>query len=227
MLAWTRSLTAKSSFLPASIHEYILSATLREDPLLRQLRKETARMPNAQMQIGPEQGQFMQLLAKAIRARSYLEIGVFTGYSSLAMALALPRNGRIVACDLNEQYLKIARRYWARAGVTSKIDVRLGPALKTLDNLRKAAKAKSFDMAFIDADKSNVGNYYERVLALLRPGGLLLIDNVLWDGKVIDAKVRDKDTRALRAIAKKAGRDQRVDVSMLSLCDGLLIALKK
>ncbi|MBV8066909.1 MAG: class I SAM-dependent methyltransferase [Candidatus Eremiobacteraeota bacterium] len=219
-------MTAKSSFVDLAIQEYIIANTVREHPLLRELREETAQLPNARMQIGPEQGQLMQLLARAIGARRYLEIGVFTGYSSLAMALALPADGYILACDVSEEYTSIARRYWKAAGVEQKIDLRIGPALETLAKAREE-HVEPFDMAFIDADKNNVGNYYEASLELLRPGGFVLVDNVLWGGAVLDPSPDDADTRALDAINRKAGRDGRVDVALLPVCDGLLIARKR
>ncbi len=220
-------IVGKSTFLDPKIQQYILGATLREEPLLKELREETARMPNARMQIGPDQGQFMRLLAGAIGARSYLEIGVFTGYSALSMALALPQDGRIVACDVSAEYTAIARRYWERAGVSGKIELLLGPALDSLDDMLERGTRDAFDMAFVDADKVNVDAYYERALLLLRRGGLLLVDNVLWDGAVADPKIDDGDTRALRALAHKAGHDERVDVALVPMCDGILIARKR
>lgn len=182
-------------------------------------------MPGAGMQIAPEQGQLMALLAHAIGAKRYLEIGVFTGYSSLAMALALPTGGRIVACDVSEEYTATARRYWSRAGVSEKIDLRIAPALETLDALI-AAKGEPFDMAFIDADKPNVDGYYEASLALLRAGGLLLVDNVLWGGSVLDADP-DASTRALVGVVAKAHRDERVELSLLPVSDGILVVRKR
>lgn len=216
----------KSSFLDPAVGEYILETTVREAPILRQLREETARMPNARMQIGPEQGQLMALLAHAIGARRYLEIGVFTGYSALAMALALPEDARIVACDVSEEYTAVARRYWSRAGVESKIDLRLGPALETLERLAAGNEAP-FDIAFIDADKENVDAYYERSLGLVRSGGLVLVDNVLWGGDVANPAIDDASTAALRAISGKAARDDRVEIVLLPVCDGILIARKR
>jgi caffeoyl-CoA O-methyltransferase len=180
-------------------------------------------MPGAGMQIGSDQGQFMGLLARAIGAKRYLEIGVFTGYSSLAMALALPSDGRVVACDVSEEYTAVAKRYWQKAGVEKKIDLRLGPAVATLDKMI-ADKVELFDIAFIDADKTNYDAYYERCLQLVRPGGLILCDNMLWSGRVVDEKEHDADTDALRALNAKAGKDERVDVALLSVGDGILIA---
>lgn len=178
------------------------------------------------MAIGPEQGQLMQLLACAIGARRYLEIGVFTGYSSLAVALVLPADAYILACDVSEEFTAIARRYWQSAGVAGKIDLHIAPALETLAQLNRRS-VEPFDMAFIDADKANVGAYYERALGLVRPGGLILVDNVLWDGAVLDAATTDPDTKALRELNATVGRDQRVDVALLPVCDGLLIARKR
>jgi predicted O-methyltransferase YrrM len=217
---------AKSAFLDPALSEYIFTTTGREQPVQRELREETAGQPNAGMAIGPEQGQLMQILARAIGARRYLEIGVFTGYSSLAMALALPPDGYILACDVNETTTAIARRYWKAAGVAGKIDLRIAPALETLARVR-AENVAPFDIAFIDADKENVVEYYEAAYNLVRPGGFVLVDNVLWNGAVIDQSVRDASTQALRAVAAKAGRDDRVDVALVPICDGLLIALKR
>lgn len=219
-------MTVKSSFVDPAVQQYIIDNVVREDPLLRRLREETLQRPNARMAIGPEQGQFMQLLARAIGARRYLEIGVFTGYSSLSMALALPADGRIVACDVSEEFTAVARRYWSEAGVAGKIDLRIAPALQTVARL-KAERVEPFDIAFIDADKSNVDSYYEAALELVRPGGFVLVDNVLWDGAVLDPKATDEETRALRALNLKAGSDDRVDIALLPICDGLLVARKR
>lgn len=219
-------MTAKSTFVDPAIQGFIIENVVRENPLLRELREETARLPNARMQIGPDQGEFMALLARAIGAKRYLEIGVFTGYSSLVMALALPDDGRIVACDVSDEYTSIARRYWKAAGVEGKIDLRIAPALDTIAELRRE-RAKAFDMAFIDADKTNVDNYYEAALELVRPNGLILVDNVLWGGDVVDPSQNDADTSALRDISRKAGSDDRVHAALLPVCDGLLVAWKK
>lgn len=219
-------MTVKSSFVDPAVQQYIIENVVREDPLLRRLREETLQRPNARMAIGPEQGQFMQLLARAIGARRYLEIGVFTGYSSLSMALALPADGRIVACDVSEEFTAVARRYWSEAGVAGKIDLRIAPALQTVARL-KAERVEPFDIAFIDADKNNVDSYYEAALELVRPGGFVLVDNVLWDGAVLDPKATDEETRALRALNLKAGSDDRVDIALLPICDGLLVARKR
>lgn len=216
----------KSDFVDQSIQEYIISQTVHENSVQRALREETSRRSNAGMQIGPDQAQFMQLLAHTIDARRYLEIGVFTGYSSLAMALALPPDGRIVACDVSEEYTTVARRHWAQAGVTEKIDLRLAPALESLERL-VAEKCDPFDMAFIDADKENVGKYFEYCLQLVRRGGLILVDNVLWSGRVANPSVNDADTCALRNVSVRAANDDRVDVSLIPLCDGILIARRR
>ncbi len=220
-------MTAKNVGLDERLHAYMLDTMLREDPILRALREETARMPDAQMQIGPEQGQFMQMLARVMHAKKYLEIGVFTGYSSLALAQALPAGGRVVACDVSPEYTAIARRYWERAGVAGKIDLRLGPALDTLDDLLAHGEQETFDLAFVDADKANADLYYERCLRLLRSNGVLLVDNVFWSGKILDASVNDADTTALRAINAKAGKDDRVDATLLPICDGILMVRKR
>ncbi len=218
-------MTGKSTFVDPQIQEYIVANVVREHPVLRELREETSKSSNARMQIGPEQGQLMQLLARAIGARRYLEIGVFTGYSSLAMALVLPPDGHVLACDVSEEFTAVARRYWEAAGVAGKIDLRIAPALETLAHLPE--DTQPFDMAFIDADKKNVDAYYERALQLVRPGGLILVDNVLWDGAVLDESTQDPDTQALRALNRKAGRDERVDVTLVPVCDGILIARKR
>jgi caffeoyl-CoA O-methyltransferase len=213
----------RNELLSEGIEQYIVDTTVREDPSLAELHRETSTMSGAGMQIGSDQGQFMGLLARAIGAKRYLEIGVFTGYSSLAMALALPDDARVVACDVSEEFTSVARRYWAKAGVDKKIDLRLGPAVVTLDAMIADGTAK-FDIAFIDADKTNYDAYYERCLKLVRTGGLILLDNMLWSGRVADATAHDPDTDALRALNAKIGKDQRVDVALLPLGDGVLIA---
>jgi len=207
--------------------DYIRSVTVREPEILRRLREETKDHPHANMQTSAEQGQLMALLVQLLGARRTLEVGVFTGYSSLAIALALPDDGRIIACDINDEYTAIARRYWREAGVERKIDLRLRPALETLDNLIATGHANTFDFAFIDADKGNYANYYERALVLVRPGGLVAIDNVLWYARVIDPKVQDADTRAIRAFNEKLHSDDRIWLSMLPIRDGLTLACKK
>jgi predicted O-methyltransferase YrrM len=210
-----------------ALWDYMRRVTLREPPILQRLREETAGQPQSAMQISPEQGQFMALLIHLLDARKTLEIGVFTGYSSLSVALALPDDGRIIACDVNEEWTSIARRYWREAGVERKIDLRLRPAIETLDDLISAGQGGRFDFAFIDADKENYANYFERALVLVRPGGLIAIDNVLWYGRVIDPAVKDADTRAIRAFNEKLHSDERVWLSMLPVRDGLTLACKK
>lgn len=219
-------MTAKSTFIDRAIQEYVIATVVREDPILRRLRDETSQHAYSRMAIGPEQGELMQLLARTIGARRYLEIGVFTGYSSLAMALALPPDGYVLACDVSDEYTAVARRYWHEAGVSGKIDLRIAPALQTLAQIRSEG-IEPFDMAFIDADKVNAGEYYEAALTLVRPGGLILVDNVLWGGAVLDASTSDEDTQALRALNARAGHDERVDVALVPVCDGLLIARKR
>lgn len=217
---------SKSSFIDPAVQDYVIAETVREHPLLRELREETSHRDNARMEIGPDQGALMQLLAHVAGVRRYLEIGVFTGYSTLAMALAMPADGRIVACDVSEEYTSVARRYWQRAGVDDRIDLRLAPALETLEWLIKE-KTEPFDMAFIDADKENVGAYYEDCLTLVRPGGLILVDNVIWGGAVANPHVNDADTCALRAVSARAASDDRVRVALATVCDGVLIVQKK
>ncbi len=203
---------------------YLHKVSLREAEPLRRLREETARLPMAGMQISPDQGQFMALLVRLLGARRCLEIGTFTGYSSLAVALALPAEGRVVCCDVSEEYTAVARRAWAAAGVAEKIELHIAPARATLDKLRVAGQRGRFDFAFIDADKENYDVYYEASLELVRQGGLIAIDNVLWSGAVADPKKRDADTEALRALNLKLRDDQRVDISMLPIGDGLTLA---
>jgi predicted O-methyltransferase YrrM len=207
--------------------EYMRRVTLREPALLRRLREETANYANSSFQISAEQGQFMALLMHLIGARRTIEIGVYTGYSALAVAMALPSDGRIIACDINEEWTSVGRRYWREAGVDHKIDLRLGPALATLDHLIATGQDNQFDFVFIDADKTTYANYYERALVLLRPGGLIGVDNVLWYGRVIDASFDDPDTRAIRAFNEQLKNDDRVWLSMLPVRDGLTLACKK
>jgi caffeoyl-CoA O-methyltransferase len=190
----------RTSHLSEELYAYLLDISLRELPVMRRLREETASMEQANMQIGPEQGQFMALLVELIGARSVLEVGTFTGYSALAMALALPENGALVACDVSEEWTAIGRRYWEEAGVAHKIELRLAPALETLDALLAEGRAGTFDFAFIDADKEGYDAYYERALELVRLGGLIALDNTLWEGKVADPAATDVDTEAIRAI---------------------------
>jgi predicted O-methyltransferase YrrM len=207
--------------------EYIRSVTLREPEILKRLREETAKLPNAMMQISAEQGQFMGMLIRLLGAKLTLEVGVFTGYSSMVVALALPDDGKIIACDVSEEYTSMARRYWREAGVDHKVALRLAPAVETLEGLLAEGRSGTFDFAFIDADKENYDRYYERALKLLRPGGLIAVDNVLWHGKVLDQSVQDADTRAIRALNEKLHRDERILVSLLPIGDGLTLAYKR
>jgi caffeoyl-CoA O-methyltransferase len=218
---------SKAVQLTEELYRYLWSSMNREPPILQRLREETAALPMAAMQIAPDQGQFMALLAKLMGVRRALEIGTFTGYSALALALALPRDARIVCCDLSREWTDIARRYWREAGVAEQIDLVLGPALATLDRLLGEGAADSFDLAFIDADKANYRDYFERSLALVRPGGLIIIDNVLWGGAVIDRQRDDADTAAIRALNAALRLDARVDIAMLPVADGLTLALKR
>jgi predicted O-methyltransferase YrrM len=220
-------MTKKTLGLNNQLYDYLLSVSLREPDILQQLREETAHLPNAMMQIAPEQGQFMALLVQLLSATKTLEVGVFTGYSSLCVALALPPNGKIVACDVSEEYTAMARRYWEAAGVADKIDLRLAPALETLDELLAAGLTGTFDFAFIDADKRNYEGYYERSLQLIRPGGLIAIDNVLWSGRVAEPQVQDNQTQVIRALNEKLHHDKRITLSMVPIADGLTLALKR
>jgi caffeoyl-CoA O-methyltransferase len=208
-------------------YQYLVKTSVRETDVARRLREETQQMPMAQMQIGPDQGQFLQLLVQLIQAKKTLEVGVFTGYSALWVAAALPDEGKIVACDVSEEYTAVARRYWKEAGVDHKIDLRLRPALETLDELLAQGGASTFDFAFIDADKSNYDNYYERALQLIRTGGLIAVDNTIWSGRVANPNESDTDTVAIRKLNEKLHRDERVALSMLTVGDGLTLAMKR
>ena len=210
-----------------SIYKYLCENSLREDEVLSSLRAYTYRMEQRNMQISPEQGQFMQLLIKLMGAKNTIEIGVFTGYSSLCVALALPLDGKIIACDISTKYTDIAEKYWKDANVRNQIDLRIGPALDTLQKLIDKGLSNTFDFSFIDADKINYDNYYELCLKLLRPGGLIAIDNVLWSGDVVDERINDIDTESIRSLNKKIYIDKRVDISILPIGDGLTLALKK
>ncbi len=209
-----------------ALRDYLVAHSAREQPAQSALREATRTHPHAGMQIGPEQAQFMALLVKLIGARRAIEIGVFTGYSALSVALALPADGYLLACDISDEYTRVGRPFWKDAGVAAKIDLRLGPAQATLDAQIAAGAAGSFDFAFIDADKSGYDAYYERCLVLLRPGGLIAIDNVLWGGNVARPS-KDADTTALQALNAKIHGDERVDIAMLPLGDGVTLARKR
>jgi len=205
---------------------YIADVGVREHPALAHCRSETAKLPNAMMQIGSDQGGFMALLARLIGAKRYLEIGTFTGYSALAVALALPPDGKVVACDVSKEFTDKARGFWKEAGVGDKVDLRLGPALDTLDRMIAASEAP-FDFVFIDADKSNYDGYYERALKLVRSGGLIALDNMLWSGQVANPQASDADTSALRALNAKIHADERVDMVLAAIGDGVMLARRR
>ena len=220
-------MSTKTFTLSDSLYEYLLRISVREPDVLRRLREETAALPDATMQISPEQGRLMSLLIKATGARRALEIGVFTGYSSICVAQALPPDGTLVACDREEEWVRMARRYWKEAGVEEKIDLHLAPALATLDAFIASGRKEEFDFIFIDADKVNYGRYYERSLVLLRKGGLIAVDNVLWSGKVADPSETERSTEAIRRFNDMLSQDTRIDLSVIPIGDGLTLALKK
>ena len=219
-------MSIRNFYLDENIYEYILNNSLRDLPILKKLRDETRKMPDGRMQISSDQGQFMGFLVKLTNTKKIIEVGTFTGYSSLVMALALPENGQILSCDISEEYTAVARRFWQEAGVSNKIQLLLGLAEETLEELIKNGEAGTFDMAFIDADKVNYKIYYENCLDLLRPGGLILIDNVLWSGKTANPDETDDDTVAIRELNLFVHNDKRVDLSLLPVGDGLTLALK-
>lgn len=221
-------MNGKAAALSEDLIHYVRTVGINEPDVLRRLREETARLPNAQMQITPEQGQFLRVLLTSIGAQKTLEIGVFTGYSSTLAAMSLPEDGRVVACDISKDYTNVARRYWKEAGVESKIDLRLGPALETLRTLLdQEHAAESFDFAFIDADKSSYDAYYEVALKLVRPGGLIALDNMLWHGSVLDEDSRDPDVLAIQALNRKIREDVRVVAALVPIGDGLTIVCKR
>jgi predicted O-methyltransferase YrrM len=220
-------MTNKTTGMTDRLYQYMLGVSLREKEVLRRLREETVDDPMAQMQISPEQGQFMALLVQLMGAVKTIDVGVFTGYSSLCVAMALPPEGRVVACDVNREWTQTARRYWEEAGVADKIDLRLSPAVQTLNDLISGGEGGSFDFIFIDADKESYDTYYERALTLLRPGGLIAIDNVFWEGEVADPGVQDEETLAIRELNQKLHDDKRITLSMVPIADGLTLALKR
>jgi len=220
-------MTIKSIGLSEPLYHYLLGAGVREPEILAELRRETADHPRISMQVSPDQGAFMAMLIRLIGAKRSLEVGVFTGYSSLSVALALPEDGRLVACDVSEEWTAVARRYWARAGVDHKVTLHLRPAVETLDALLADGQAGTFDFAFIDADKGGYEAYCERCHALLRSGGLIAVDNVLWSGSVIDDANQEEDTRAIRAFNEARARDDRFDIAMLPVADGLTLLRKR
>ncbi|MDC0881703.1 class I SAM-dependent methyltransferase [Candidatus Marinimicrobia bacterium] len=213
--------------LSEDLRKYLLGVSCRESKTLKSLRKETFRLKEARMQISPEQGSFLALLVKVLSAKKTLDIGVFTGYSSLVVADALPDDGVVIACDTSEEWTNIARKYWKIASVNNKIQLELAPAIKTLDKLIEKGEQGTFDFSFIDADKINYQNYLERSLGLLKPGGVVAIDNVLWGGKVLDEQDNEPATRAIRIFNEKLKDDNRVFISMVPIGDGLTLAFKK
>ena len=219
-------MSSRTLSLDGRLYDYLLAVSVREPRVLAELREETARLPGAGMQISPEQGQFMRLLVELLGAHRTLEIGVYTGYSSLCVAQALPEDGQLIACDVSAEYTAIARRYWQRAGLEQRIRLELGPALGTLDGLIAAGESGRFDFAFIDADKENYRAYYERSLQLLRRGGLIAIDNVLWGGSVADPADQKSSTLAIRALNAQLGEDSRVSISLVPIGDGLFLVRK-
>ncbi|MFP4228819.1 MAG: O-methyltransferase [Salinivenus sp.] len=220
-------MSTSSIGLSDELHEYLLSVSLRESDAMRRVREETAAHPQSQMQIAPEQAQFFQFLVRLIGARRTLEVGVFTGYSALAVAQVLPPNGEVVACDVSEEYTTVARRHWQDAGVADRIDLRLAPATETLDALLDEGHAGTFDFAFIDADKETYDTYYEQSLRLLRPGGVVALDNMFRNGRVTDPDIEDESVRAIQRLNEKMHDDDRVDLSLLPLADGVTLAMKR
>lgn len=219
-------MSSKPTPLTEALYDYLLAHSLREPALLRELREKTASMPHGGMQISPDQGQFMALLVRLMGARRTLEVGVFTGYSSLSVALAMPADGKLIACDVSEEWTAIARQYWKKAGVEKKIELVLAPATETLDKLLADGGAGGYDFAFIDADKGNYVEYYERCLKLMRRGGLITVDNTLWNGWVADPSRQEADTRSIREFNDHVHADRRVALSLLAIGDGLTLALK-
>ena len=217
----------KRSLLPDAVESYVCDTITRETSVQRRLREETARLPNAGMQIGSDLGAFLALLARSIDARRAIEIGTYTGYSALAVASALPADGLLVCCDINAEWTAIGRRHWEEAGVAARIDLRLGPAKETLSGLRTSFGAGSFDFAFIDADKPAYDAYYEACLDLIRPGGLIALDNMLWSGAVADPAITDASTVALRTLNAKVSADPRVDACLLTIGDGVMLARRR
>src|SRR5690242_13023774 len=219
---------SRASFLlPERLAEYYAGVAVREPPLFAELRRETAKLPQAVMQIAPEQGQLMAILVRLMGAKRCIEVGVFTGYSSLAVASALPDDGELLACDVSEEWCAIARRYWVKAGVQKKIRLVLAPAKQTLEKELEAGKGLTYDFAFIDADKTSYRDYYELCLKLLRTGGLIAVDNTLWSGRVADPANTEPDTVALRAFNAFVGKDERVDLCLLPIADGLTLLRKR
>jgi caffeoyl-CoA O-methyltransferase len=217
----------KTIGLSDELAAYVLEVGTREPGVLARLREETAALPEHGMQIAPEQGAFLALLVELTGARRCLEIGTFTGYSSTAVAMALPADGRIVCCDISEAWTSMARRYWDEAGVAGKIDLRIAPATETLDGLLADGAESTYDFAFVDADKSGYDGYYERLLRLVRPGGLIVLDNTLWSGRVVEQDTADEDTQALQALNRKLAGDDRISLCLLPVADGVTLARRR
>lgn len=215
------------SLLPEAVERYVAQEIAHETPVQKRLRAETARLPHAGMQIGADQGALLAMLARLVGARRALEIGTYTGYSALAVASALPADGKLVCCDVSEEWTNVARRYWQEAGLAGRIELRLAPAIDTLAELLRQGGAETFDLAFIDADKSNYDAYYEACLKLVRRGGAIALDNMLWSGKVAEPAVHDEDTDALRALNAKIRDDRRVDACLLTVGDGVMLARRR
>lgn len=220
-------MSRRTTPLTEALHAYLLEVSLREPEVLRRLRDETATLEKAHMQISPEQGQFLGLLVELLGADHILEVGTFTGYSALVMALAMPDDGTLVACDINEEWTAIARRYWEEAGVGDRVDLRIAPAEETLADLVASGAAERFDLAFLDADKRGLDGYYERSLELVRKGGLIAVDNTLWHGRVADPSDREAATEAIRSFNRKVRDDERVSLSLVPIGDGVTLARKR
>jgi predicted O-methyltransferase YrrM len=220
-------MTNVSMGLPPAMQEYLVRHGVREPEILKRLREETALLPQHNMQIAPEQGALLSMLVELLGAKRCIELGTFTGYSSLVVALAMPPDGTMVCCDISEEWTSVARRYWAEAGVADRVDLRLGPALETLDALLAAGAANTFDFAFVDANKTEYPDYHERIVQLLRPGGLVAYDNVFWEGGVIDESMQDEDTVGVRRLNERLAADERVSIAMIPVADGVTLARKR
>lgn len=220
-------MTNRTITMTSSLYDYLLSVSLREASVLKHLRQTTSKLPDCEKQISPEEGQFLAFLVQLIGARKTLELGTYTGYSALAVALALPANGKVVTLDIDEKTTKIAKDFWMQAGVSHKIELKIGSALETLDQLIKNGEENSFDFAFIDADKGNYIHYYEKALKLVRKGGVIAVDNVLWHGFVADPNAQDKRTNAIREFNKQVHLDERVTLSMVPIADGITLLRKR
>jgi predicted O-methyltransferase YrrM len=213
--------------LSEPVHDYVVTTGIREPELLRRLREETAHLPQHRMQVAPEQGAFLAMLVELTGATRCLEVGTFTGYSALCVARALPADGLLVCCDVSEEWTAVGRRYWAEAGIDDRIDLRIAPAVETLDAMIASGEQATYDFAFVDADKAGYDTYYDRLMELIRPGGLIAFDNVLWGGEVADDGATDTDTRALQALNRRLHDDERITLAMLPIADGVTLARKR